>query len=69
MVLMLLDIGLRISELTGLSLPKISLEDGLVKVVGKGNKERFVPIEKQVQRYLWRRLRRTLPPGTCHAEN
>jgi integrase/recombinase XerD len=35
--------GMRISELTGLSLSDLDLESGLVRVFGKGSKERVVP--------------------------
>lgn len=36
--------GLRVSELTGLNVGSIDLESGLVKVLGKGGKERIVPL-------------------------
>jgi integrase/recombinase XerD len=36
--------GLRVSEWIGLALKDVLLEDGLVRVVGKGSKERLVPI-------------------------
>lgn len=36
--------GMRISELVGLSLGDLALEDGLVRVMGKGAKERLVPV-------------------------
>jgi integrase/recombinase XerD len=36
--------GLRVSELTGLGVRDALLEDGLVRVLGKGDKERLVPI-------------------------
>ena len=36
--------GLRISELCGLSLQQVDLEHGFVRVFGKGNKERVVPL-------------------------
>lgn len=36
--------GMRISELVGLSLGDLALEDGLVRVMGKGSKERLVPV-------------------------
>ena len=36
--------GLRISELVGLDLGDVDLHDGLVRVLGKGNKERVVPL-------------------------
>ena len=51
-ILMLLDTGLCISELTGLRMPHVYLEDGLVKVLGKGNRERIVSVGKQVVRHL-----------------
>ena len=38
MILMLLDTGLRASELVGLTMNNVNLEDGMVKVYGKGNK-------------------------------
>jgi len=52
-ILTLLDTGLRISELLGLQLADLQLNDGVLKVLGKGNKERMIPIGKQVQRLLW----------------
>jgi integrase/recombinase XerC len=36
--------GLRVGELTALSLSDLDLEAGMVRVLGKGNKERMVPI-------------------------
>ncbi|MEQ8839501.1 MAG: site-specific tyrosine recombinase [Acidimicrobiales bacterium] len=36
--------GVRISELVGMSLGDVDLHDGLVRVMGKGSKERIVPI-------------------------
>ena len=36
--------GLRVSELVGLRLGAISLKDGVVRVLGKGSKERLVPL-------------------------
>jgi integrase/recombinase XerD len=53
MILTLLDTGLRISELCTLTMDKLFLEDGIARVTGKGNKERMIPIGKQVQRVLW----------------
>jgi integrase/recombinase XerD len=36
--------GLRVSELTGLRLESLSLDEGTVRVTGKGNKTRIVPV-------------------------
>ena len=43
LILTLLDTGLRLTELTSVHLDDLSLEDGVVKVTGKGRKERVVP--------------------------
>jgi site-specific recombinase XerD len=60
-IMTLLDTGLRVSELCGLKLDNVWLEDGMLKVLGKGNKERLIPIGKQVQRLLWRYIDRYRP--------
>jgi integrase/recombinase XerD len=44
--------GMRISELTGLSLSDIDQESGLVRVFGKGSKERIVPFGRPASRAL-----------------
>lgn len=52
--------GLRVSELTGLDVGAVSLEDEVVRVIGKGSKERLVPLmgsaHKALAEYLsdWR---------------
>ncbi len=61
MILTLLDTGLRITELCTLTLDKLFLEDGIIKVLGKGNKERMIPIGKQVQHILWHYIERCRP--------
>jgi integrase/recombinase XerD len=43
-ILTLYGCGLRVSELITLRLSDIFYDEGLIKVLGKGNKERFVPI-------------------------
>lgn len=48
--------GLRVSELTGLHLSSILFDPGFIRVLGKGNKERLVPLgsesKKQIQLYI-----------------
>ena len=48
--------GLRVSELAGLKIPDLHIEDGYLRVIGKGKKERVIPIAKNssdlVIRYL-----------------
>lgn len=44
--------GLRVSELVNLKLSNLSLEIEYIKVVGKGNKERLVPIGQSAIKYL-----------------
>jgi integrase/recombinase XerD len=40
--------GLRVSELCGLTVTQLVMGEGLVRVMGKGSKERLVPIGRQV---------------------
>jgi integrase/recombinase XerD len=48
--------GLRVSELVGLTLAQLSLDMGVVRVLGKGSKERLVPLGEEsivwLKRYL-----------------
>ena len=62
--------GIRLRELVGLTLSSLDLEGGLVRVLGKGGKERLVPIgrpaREALQGYLQRRpelVSADAPPG------
>jgi site-specific recombinase XerD len=42
----LLDTGMRVSELCNLKMTDVQLDDGTLKVMGKGNKERIYPLRQ-----------------------
>ena len=44
--------GLRVSELVGLTLAQVNFQQGLVKVMGKGSKERLVPLGEEALHWL-----------------
>lgn len=60
-ILTLLDTGVRVSELTDLKLINVNLEQRYLKISGKGNKERVVPIGALIQRTLARYIGKYRP--------
>ena len=44
--------GLRVSELVALKISDLFFEEGFIKITGKGNKQRFVPIGNVTQKYI-----------------
>lgn len=44
--------GLRVSELVGLAVGSLDMQAGLVRVIGKGDKERLVPFGEEAERWL-----------------
>ena len=44
--------GLRVSELVTLKISDLFFEEGFIKITGKGNKQRFVPIGTYTQKYI-----------------
>lgn len=58
---MLYGAGLRISELTGLDVDDLELEDGSVRVLGKGGKERDVPVGRYAREAATAYLARARP--------
>jgi integrase len=56
MVVVMLDTGLRISEVRGLERQHVDLERLTLRVLGKGRKERFVPMSTELRKHLWRWL-------------
>ena len=53
--------GLRVSELVGLKLAEVSFDMGVVRVMGKGSKERLVPLGEEALAWLARFLREARP--------
>ena len=44
--------GIRVSELVNLSLSDLFYDEGYLRVIGKGNKERLVPVSKKVEKEI-----------------
>jgi integrase/recombinase XerD len=55
--LILLDSGARISEVTGLKVSDIDMDNLLVKLMGKGRKERVIPISLELRKVLYKYIR------------
>jgi integrase/recombinase XerD len=53
--------GLRVTELVNLKIVEVSLADGLVRVTGKGQKERVVPVGDEARLWLERYAARARP--------
>lgn len=63
----LFSCGLRVSELTNLKLSNLYLDDQFIRVMGKGSKERLVPISKraiqELENWFVNRCQMTIKPG------
>lgn len=44
--------GLRVSEIVTLKISDLFFDEGFIKITGKGNKQRFVPIAESTQKYI-----------------
>ncbi|MBU3071606.1 site-specific tyrosine recombinase XerD [Aestuariicella sp. G3-2] len=53
--------GLRVSELVGLKLGDVNLRQGVVRVMGKGSKERLVPMGDEAAQWLVRYVKEARP--------
>jgi integrase/recombinase XerD len=56
--------GLRVSELVTLKISDLFFDEGFIKITGKGNKQRFVPVSSVTQKYIlqYKNLMRTHLP-------
>lgn len=52
-ILLLLDTGMRASELCNLIMENVNTRNGQVKVMGKGKKERILPLSPETTKALW----------------
>ena len=53
-IVLLYATGIRLSELTGLTMSGVNLEEGRIKVLGKRNRERIIPLLPEVVSILYR---------------
>src|SRR5690606_11601055 len=53
--------GLRVSELVGLTMPQINLRQNVLRVTGKGSKDRLVPMGEEAALWVQRYLREARP--------
>ena len=53
--------GLRVSELVNLQLSQLSIEPGVIRVIGKGDKERLVPVGEIALEWIVRYLKQARP--------
>ncbi len=60
--------GLRVSELIGLKIVQVSLDVGVVRVLGKGSKERLVPLGDEAVEWLRRYARSSRPVLAAEAK-
>lgn len=64
-LLLLLDTGIRASELTAIKIRHLDLDNRTIKIFGKGSKERIVPISPRTAQKIWRYLA-TRPDDTVN---
>ncbi len=50
--------GLRVTELVKLTVPQVNLRQGVIRITGKGNKERLVPMGEEANEWLDRYMRK-----------
>jgi len=53
--------GLRVSELVGLKVTEVSLQEGVIRVTGKGSKTRLVPMGEEAVEWIGRYLKEARP--------
>jgi len=63
--------GLRVSELVGLKIAQVSLDVGVVRVIGKGSKERLVPLGDEAAAWIerYRKAARAQLAGSAKSDH
>jgi integrase/recombinase XerD len=51
---LMIDTGIRLSELTRIELDDISLQEGYIVIRGKGRKQRTVPVGRETKKHIWK---------------
>lgn len=66
LILLMIDTGMRLSEVAGLHVADVDLIEGRCRVMGKGSRERVVPIGRKTRKALraWARIRRLGPSAS-----
>ena len=49
--------GIRLGELCSIQLSDVDLDEGYITVYGKGRKQRYVPIGKDLKKILWKYIK------------
>jgi integrase/recombinase XerD len=62
LTVVLLDTGMRISEALNLERRNVNLDDCVLRVLGKGHRERFVPISIEARKHVFRLLSKGTGP-------
>jgi site-specific recombinase XerD len=68
-LIVMLDTGIRLSELCSLYFEDAHIEEGYLKIMGKGRKERVVPVGASSQKVLWRYIIHFRPEPIAKSEN
>lgn len=63
LILLLFDCGARISEALDIKIEDIDMESGFVRITGKGNRQRLVPLSNKILREISKFLRMSHPNG------
>ena len=64
-----LDTGIRLGEISSLSVDDVDLRNGYLTVTGKGRKQRYVPFGREMKKLLWRYIKQRIVrvrQGTDH---